>query len=502
MRNEPLRVDGLGRWMSGQLIQPKKVLSGALLLFLTLCCWSFSNPLGSTPDEWFHVSSISCAYGSDSDHCISVDEGALVGTIKVDKTSCVFRTYADVRRCGEPSTETLLLQNSNYPDTYYKVMNTALSLGDSRGFLFIRIFNGFFTALFFVIQILVTNPERRKAWLTGFTFTLTPMAVFLLSSIHPHAWVVIGCTNGWLFAITALTDKTTSLTNRCIAGLAWIVCGLMCLGSRYDGAVIFALTTIVGLVATQLKRDSSMRSIFLLSALIAAISVVFCGFSSSFRAQITRPFQFAANELGNSTWISVWIFQSLGAFVETLGTGQLAQQGFQLSPAISAILVSIVGATILLACATPSRSLGITSALCGTTLVYASLWFNDLMFRDTTNLNGRYILPLVPFFVAVMVYASKNPTHLMDSSFLGHTTIVLLSIAHALSLFSVTRTYVNPRAEGFLPMAIDESSWWWVGVPFGPNFIVLVGSLTFYRFLRTAWSEFLPIPQTKEASAT
>jgi hypothetical protein len=91
--------------------------------------------------------------------------------------------------------------------------------------------------------------------------------------------------------------------------------------------------------------------------------------------------------------------------------------------------------------------------------------------------------------VGHFIYLSKSPIQLMEILSLRQVSIALLSVTHFLALHSVVETYASTQSFGLLPVIIERNGWWWVGLPFGPNFIVLFGSICFTKFLITAWSD-------------
>jgi hypothetical protein len=121
-------------------------------------------------------------------------------------------------------------------------------------------------------------------------------------------------------------------------------------------------------------------------------------------------------------------------------------------------------------------------------LFFIIMSLNGRQERDFFNLSGRYILPLVPFIVGLCVYLSKSPVQLMELRRLRILVITLLSITHTIALHSVVETYVDGQSYAFLPITVGETGWWWIGLPLGPNFIVLLGSLCFAKFLTLLWS--------------
>jgi hypothetical protein len=121
-------------------------------------------------------------------------------------------------------------------------------------------------------------------------------------------------------------------------------------------------------------------------------------------------------------------------------------------------------------------------------LSFIILSFNGRLERDFFNLSGRYIIPLVPFIVGLCIYLSNSPVQLMEIRRLRVFVIVLLSVTHTIALHSVTETYVDGQSYAFLPISVGETGWWWIGLPFGPNFIVLMGAISFAKFLTLIWA--------------
>ena len=63
-----------------------------------------------------------------------------------------------------------------------------------------------------------------------------------------------------------------------------------------------------------------------------------------------------------------------------------------------------------------------------------------------------------------------------------------LSVIHALSLYAVTETNVDGQSLSLEPIHLDSNGWWWTGFPIGPNFIVVIGTISFVWFLVHALS--------------
>ena len=485
-------------------------LKSGLLLFLTLACWSLSNPPGSTPDEWFQLGSIWCVDGVDDANCRSITEAGVLseyqmGETNIDYSSCLFPIKSDVRTCAEAEFEFQPMNSGGYPTTIYRIFNWFVPIGTSLSILFMRLFSALLATSLFVVQMLTMDKKNRLPWLTGFTFTMLPMSIFLLSSLHPSGWAITGVTHGWMFLLTGLSKKTRSRSHRSIPFLLWGFCGCICLASRYDVFLFFAaVSAITGITFVVSNRLVTIKNLpRILTAAAGSIIMIFA-LSPVARTAISFPNRNLPNQPGTLQWISHWVLNAIAVPVETLGTGLIGTNVtnnpvFQLrigtveQPIIPAAVwivgVALLGGVFLFGLIRLNILQAAALLMSSTLLIWIILGISSRLERDLFNLSGRYIIPLIPFIVGHFIYLSKSPIQLMEIQSLRRVSIVLLSVTHFLALHSVVETYASTQSFGLLPIFLERSGWWWVGLPFGPNFIVLFGSICFTKFLITAWSD-------------
>jgi len=108
---------------------------------------------------------------------------------------------------------------------------------------------------------------------------------------------------------------------------------------------------------------------------------------------------------------------------------------------------------------------------------------------DFFNASGRYILPLVPFTVGMCIFLSKSPIQMMEIRQLRNWAIGLMAVTHLLSIYTVVERYVMGTSLGIQILKVGEDGWWWSRMPIGPNFLILLGSLSFLKFMTSAWKE-------------
>jgi hypothetical protein len=205
---------------------------------------------------------------------------------------------------------------------------------------------------------------------------------------------------------------------------------------------------------------------------------------------LTRNY-FSVNEssISISTWIFHWIVRLPEVPIQVFGTGGLGWldtfvpfvvPAIGLSLFVSAFLFSFINYDRKQILVVISTVLFLASVILSQAFEYRSLMNN--------NIQGRYVLSLVTFLLGISIYVSRSPIQLFEIKALRHFAILAISFIHMLSLFVNTQRYVNGVSQSFSPMILTDTSWWWPNSPIGPNFLVILGSLSFFLFLRCIWS--------------
>jgi hypothetical protein len=472
----------------------RRVFYGLVALFITLTCWSLSNPPGSTPDEWFQLGSIWCTNGVDGKHCLELylgDEKSpyATGLADIGGQSCLFDVRSAIERCSEVRFGIYPRAVTGYPVWYYRIMNFFIPIGNSLNVLSMRLFNSFIAVGLLGVQLVLSNKQRRTSLLTSFTFTLFPMSIFLIASIHPSGWALSGVANGWLFLLAATSKPRLERRKNWLAWASWAVCAGMCLVSRYEAFLFFLASNLIALLATRLTaRTLNWRVLLPIS--VAGIGGGYALFH--FNKIATWALKFPINpqpgQIKNGQWITHWLLQTIAIPVEVLGTGLIGQRPLRIPDIVWIVGIALLGGVLLFSLIKTSAAQLITFTGSLLMLSFIIMSFNGRMERDFLNLSGRYIIPLVPFIVGLCIYLSKSPVQLIEIRRLRILAITLLSITHTIALHSVIETYVDGQSYAFLPISVGESGWWWIGLPFGPNFIVLIGAVSFAKFLTLIWS--------------
>ena len=184
---------------------------------------------------------------------------------------------------------------------------------------------------------------------------------------------------------------------------------------------------------------------------------------------------------------TMWVpIQSLG--VEDLGQSLPGQFTVKLPNPVWIIGIALLGGVMLISLIKPSIKQIIFLVVSYLLIAFVILSFNGRLERDLFNLSGRYVLPIFSFTIGFSVLLSNNTFQIMQIKNIRRVAVVLLTVVHALSLHALIETNVDGQSHAVETIHVGSDAWWWVGLPVGPNFVVLIGSITFFWFLTFAWS--------------
>ena len=148
-----------------------------VLVFVVLVCWAMASPVGSSPDDDFHLSSIWCADGAKEEFCREYENKDIVGVPSlVKRASDCYKTkpfqsaacqivYPKIS--ANPNTPTNHFNKGLYPEFYFKVMHKLVGENILFATFSMRVFNiTLFCLLITAIFVPATKELRNSfAWL-------------------------------------------------------------------------------------------------------------------------------------------------------------------------------------------------------------------------------------------------------------------------------------------------------------------------------------------------
>ena len=242
-----------------------------VLALLMLGAWTLSSPVGSSPDDDFHLASIWCGDGTAAGKC---EPGAAPDERRVDKDvisgSVCFAFHPDVSAAcqgagfGSGPSPTVDIDRGNfagqYPPLFYAFMGLFAGKQVVVSVLVMRaaasaLFVGLLTALALLLPV-----RYRAMAIVAPLVALVPLGVSLVASTNPSGWGLLSAT----VLLPALIGffETDGARKWALGGIA-VVATLVGAGSRADSA---AYAIIVAVIVAILFARRTRR--FLLHALL------------------------------------------------------------------------------------------------------------------------------------------------------------------------------------------------------------------------------------------
>lgn len=466
-----------------------------LLALIALLAWTLASPMGSSPDDDYHLTSIWCGNPLNTDAC---QPGAEPGSRVVPETVLESPCYAQQPELGAVCQEQLSFEQDDtvtttrgnfvgqYPPIYYAVQSLFVGPDILASVYAMRVFNvllfvGLTTALAFLLP-----RARRPALIGGWLITTVPLGAFLLASNNPSGWALIG-TGSAFMALLGYFETTGR--RRIALGALFAVATIMAAGARTDAALYTVIASGIAMWMT-FRREKTYLLLGILPVVLAVIAVVL--YATSGQAAVsdtglgsgglqpdtptkghapTDPFGLLAYNLLQVPllWVGVfgqwalgWLDTSVPAVVWVGSAGAFAAVAFAgLVQNTWRKAVAVVGLAVVL-WLLPTYVLVRGGNIVG------------------ENVQPRYLLPLILLLgMLVLLPAGQR---LLRLSWLQLAIVgAALVTANAFALHSDIRRYVT----GVDVAAVNLDSgaeWWWSGAP-SPMTTWVLGSLAYAGLL-------------------
>lgn len=457
-----------------------------LLALLALTAWVFASPVGSSPDDDFHLASIWCAGEESSSLCSpGPTEAERVVPPALVQASCYKGEPTTSAACQDDiatfdSEASLITGRGNfaggYPPLYYLTMNAFVGPDVVTSALVLRMINvvlfvGLTTAVFALLP-----HSRRPALAWGWIVTTVPLGLFLIASNNPSAWAIVGVGTLWIALLGFLETRGRRQVG---LGAVFVVATLMAAGSRGDSAMyaMLAIAAVLFLAFTPTKR------FLIASALPAVMVIASILFFLSSRQVASGVTGFASGSAGASLGPAALALDNF-LNIPTLLAGVFGTYGFGLGW-LDTQLPSIVAFAAIVACVSVlfvglfDRPIRKVLVLAGSIVV---VWLLPVYVLTQGNdpvgdqVQPRYLLPLLTVIAGVALLRSERSAIRFNT--LQRWLIVgLLSAANAVSLHTNMRRYITGVDSHGLNL--DNFGEWWWDMPFSPMFVFVVGSLAY-----------------------
>jgi len=459
-----------------------------LFAVLALTCWALASPVGSSPDDDFHLASTWCAAGTNANECHAVsDQGKRAvpgGLVKgrcfagngEQSAACQGTSLNDTQN-GFVTTKRVNLRGF-YPPLYYLAMHLFVTSNIAVSAVLMRIVNLLlFVGLTSVLYALLPA-SRRRPLLWGWAVTLVPLGLFLVASNNPSGWAIISGGTLW---ISLVGYFEASGARKAGLGAVAALATLLGAGARADGAVYAVVAIAVAVLLTASLNRRWVISALLPFALAVMAALFYLSARQSSVALSGIPARGATHQIPWHNLLFTDLLNVPSLWAGVFGSWEL---GWLDTPVPAIVWVGGLGAfaaIVFAGLASPSLR-----RLLALAMVLGALWliptYTLVQSGVTvgTVVQPRYILPLVIMLGGIALMPLGGPGFRLSRTQLA-LLVSTLSVANAAALHFNMRRYIT--GTGVTGWNLNSAAQWWWNIPVSPMMIWAAGSLSFAAFL-------------------
>ena len=478
----------------------------AVGLFVAMLSWAFSSPVGSAPDDTYHLPTIWCSWG-EHDTCTRDDEGSFQAPQTVSEV-CTFQRPLVSASCEYlRSDEQVTVGHLRYVASdeqlqgnavFHRVLRILVGTDAEQSALNMRILNVALAGVMFAWAMVVSRGGARRALALSWLVVVVPVGMFMVSSTNPSGWVVTGVGTYWAFLLTVLRSQGSSVVHRVFSVAGLLASAFIAVGARAD-ALVFIGGSTVAVVVLAWPQIREKRGVKVGLALLAAAIVVLIAFTSV-RDRLVRVIGGIGSAEGadprlveNGLNPTVNHLVELPSYLWALIGGQAPTFGFPTAylrglgwldtsiPSITGVatLVALVAVVVWGMGAYGWRKVVAVGIAFMTLCAAIVLPLEGANYGPTYVMQPRYVLPML--FVVVGLAALRPLASGRPRLVTMVVIVVLMIVANAAAQLASLHRYTNGES---LPwMRLDmEPNWWWLGAPVGPTTVWFAGTVGFAVF--------------------
>ena len=464
-----------------------------ILGFLTLSMWALSSPVGSSPDDNFHLPSIWCGQGIREGFCQEIKDAPDVRAVPmwVSGAACYAYNPEESADCqtkdfGEPTQ----LVNTNvgnfnhiYPPVFYWTMSFFTGPNTEISVMTMRLFNsalfvGMVTLTYFLVPFRFKRPV-----LWGSVLVTVPLSLFIIPSTNPSSWAVTSAATLWALLIGFL-QATKNKTRIALGSLA-VISALIGAGARADAALFCFVAIAVALILTFTKKTKISISSVVVLLTIAAIAILMyltAGQTSAASSGLGDP---SAISGGQKLYLTIVNLLQ----VPMIWPGILGSWGLGW---LDTTMPNIVGVASLAAFTGMAFwGLGLPQRLksdswrkiSAVTFLFLVLWlFPTAVLVQTGAMAGgyfqpRYILPVAIMLIGVLLIGTTSNKYSRITKAQGLLLTLSLTVANSIAIHANIRRYVT--GVDLQGVNLNTSREWWWKLPIEPMTVFSVSTLSF-----------------------
>lgn len=464
-----------------------RILVVALLGFVALIGWSFASPIGASPDDNFHMTSIWCAQGERAGMCEATgDPGEMAVLAEAANSSVCFAFVPEHSgRCDTEPSGLIVTGHGNfeglYPPVFYATMSLFSTLDVQTSVLVMRVFNSLLAVALTTAVYVLVDRRLRAPIMWGLLLTSIPTGIFLIASVNPSGWAIMSA--GTLWAAMAGYLRAPTWSRRIALGGLALVAAVMGAGSRGDSAVYVAFGAVIAAIVAYEPRR---RYFFSLVLPAAAVAIGAAFYLSSNQVGSALEGEMAGTRPENVNIVSGLIRTILNIpqlWVGNFGTQALGWGDTQMPAVVWFTTLVLCGAAAFWSLSRPSDArINLAIILAAIALVMVPSWVIVQNGVDVGVLvQPRYVLPLQVLLVGLMLAGADDP-RLAMSKVQRWIIVIGLAGANATALYTTMRRYLT--GTDYSGLNLDQGvEWWWRNMPVPPGVFWGVGSASFAALL-------------------
>lgn len=463
-----------------------------LAMLVTGFGWAISTPVGSSPDDDYHLGSIWCPNPID-DNCETAEgqQGTLISVPEAasgEVMTCYAFNAGKSAACGmgkddDRYTYSFRYDDGSYPGGYYRFHHLLVGHDVEGSVIRMRMANVLIAVTLIGTIAALSRSTTRRAMMLAVSAAWFPMGVYFIASNNPTSWAILG-----LFAYTAAAFSATQSRGwrRWALFVASIVAALICLATRYDSS--FYLFVVALALTFAIRWD--VRSRWPELALIWAFAVygVYAMLGTGNQAAIPTNGGEAGAEFSipHLVWGIASAPRYLAGFYGAFWTpGWVDVPTYEHAPYAYSLVAA--GAVLMVALKRGSvrkwlSALVVLGAIIGLPAVFRA----SGVFPDLFSYQARYILPLygVLLFLLLAQDLGRGPLFCRAQQV---AVIALVGVAHSLTLYMTLLRYTRGAADGQPRTLLSGIEWWW-DIPISPAVVWTLTTVAAVVFLAAATS--------------
>ncbi len=470
---------------SGVVRGLRLIWAAPVLVFLSLACWAIASPLGSSPDDDFHLASTWCGLGDRPGLCEPTGEDSTRMIPAEIATSAICYAYNSDQSAacqegygGFADGDLVAADRGNfqglYPPLYYAATGLLASPDIASSAIAIRVLTAALLVMVGSALFVLLPDSRRQTLMWAWLVTMIPLGVFIVASNNPSSWAVISSGSLWI----ALLGYFESSGRRRIAlGALALLVSVMGAGARSDSAVYSALAALVVLTLCFEKT----RRYFTLSILpigLIAISALF--YMTSDQGSVAAADTSAGATGVSASPLSILLSNLLN--LPTLWSGVFGSWGLGWLDTPMPGIVSVgalIGFAVIVFSGlrmTGRRKLIALALVSSALIVLPSIVLFQARAVVGAHVQPRYILPLIILLAGVALLAMDDRGLVLSPIQRNLVTLTLIA-AHAIALHFNMRRYISGLDVGNWNLN-EQVEWWWSWGP-PPMLVWLIGAVSF-----------------------